>query len=109
MKNKIRNRFKKNRKIIVSSKREINGGKRESDGESDQGSIDYDDEMKGSEKIENDSDSDIDSEILDHEKMKMNHYIGTLFRIMMIISATLYILWLLQFHPTWYQMYQLYY
>lgn len=64
---------------------------------------------------ESDGESDDESENdLHHEKgdwkeMKQNRMIGILFRTMIIISATLYTLWLLQFHPGWYDRFKLYY
>lgn len=70
---------------------------------------DSSDDWKEEENDGESDESDFHHEKDDSKEMELNQIIGILFRTMIIISATLYTLWLLQFHPGWYDRFKLYY
>lgn len=112
--NNIRNRFKTNisdsdnsnvnvegtKEAIDTFETEIDDGKNEIDGKEEIESID---------EVTDESEDEDDEKGRFEAELKLNKWLGLLFRIMIFISAMLYCLWLLQFHPGWYERYKLYY
>ena len=107
------NRFKKKKMQVGKRETNTDEGEKEEKKEGNHREENESGDDWKEEEIDGESDDETDNdhhhERDDSKEMKLNQMIGILFRIMIIISATLYTLWLLQFHPGWYDRFKLYY